>query len=159
MTLRIGIGYDVHRLVAGRKLMLGGVHIPYDKGLLGHSDADALLHAVCDALLGAAGLGDIGLHFPDNDPEYKDIDSIKLVETVVAIISKVGYDVVNIDCTVIAQAPKISPHRQRMRERISAALSVPPDCVNVKATTTEKLGTIGAGEAIAANCIALIQKR
>ncbi|GBC60636.1 2-C-methyl-D-erythritol 2,4-cyclodiphosphate syn thase [Desulfonema ishimotonii] len=155
--MRVGMGYDVHRLVEDRKLILGGIHIPFNKGLLGHSDADVLLHAICDALLGAAGMGDIGLHFPDTDPAFKDIDSMKLLIRTVDMIRKKGLSVVNIDSTVFAQAPKLSPHRQKMAENIAQALAVEPHQVNIKATTTEGLGMIGTGEGIAAMSIVLLE--
>jgi 2-C-methyl-D-erythritol 2,4-cyclodiphosphate synthase len=157
--MRIGIGYDVHRLVAGRKLVLGGVTIPYEKGLLGHSDADVLIHAVCDALLGAAGLGDIGIHFPDTDPVYKDIDSMILLGKTRNLISEKKLYVVNLDTTIFAQAPKIGPYRERMQANIAQALGMETDRVNIKATTTEGLGTIGAGEGIGAMCAALLGYR
>lgn len=155
--MRVGIGNDVHRLVPNRNLVLGGVTIPYEKGLLGHSDADVLLHAICDALLGAAGLGDIGLHFPDTDPEFKDIYSIKLLERCHKKLIAQGYTVVNIDATVFAEKPKLAPYRDQMCSTIAQALSLYPDCVNVKATTTEGLGLIGEGEGIAAMAVALIE--
>ena len=156
--LRIGHGYDVHRLVEGRKLILGGVEIEYAKGLLGHSDADVLLHAISDSLLGAAALGDIGKHFPDTDPEYKGADSLKLLSCVVKLIEEKGYKVVNIDATVIAQAPKLAPHIIAMRENIAKALNVDIDFVSVKATTEEKLGFTGRKEGISAHCVCLIEK-
>ncbi len=152
--MKIGMGYDVHRLVPERKLILGGVDIPFEKGLLGHSDADVLLHAVCDALMGAAGLGDIGLHFPDTDPAYKDIDSMKLLARTVDMIREKRLAVGNLDCTVFAQAPKISPHRRQMAENIGRIIGT--DLVNVKATTTEGLGMIGAGDGIAAMAVVLL---
>ncbi len=154
--MRIGHGYDVHRLVEGRKLILGGVEIPYTKGLLGHSDADVLLHAVADALLGAAALGDIGKHFPDTDPQYKGADSRKLLRHVVALIREKGYKVGNVDVTVIAQAPKLSPHIPQMRENLAHDLGVEPDAVNVKATTEERLGFTGSGEGIACHGVCLL---
>jgi len=154
--MRAGIGYDVHRLVYGRKLVLGGIAIPFEKGLLGHSDADVLVHAVCDALLGAAGLGDIGVHFPDTDPEYKDISSLKLLGVVCDMLNNKGYRINNIDSTVIAEKPAISPFRNKMRAEIAQAAGINEDLVNVKATTTEGLGVIGKEEGIAAMCIALI---
>ena len=156
--MRIGIGYDVHQLVSGRRLLLGGVEIPFESGLLGHSDADALLHAVCDALLGAAGQGDIGLHFPNTDPDYKNIDSMELLSRTVAIVRARGFTVVNLDATVFAEQPKIEPFRKAMEERIAAAVRVSPDRINVKATSTEGLGPIGRGEGIAAMCVALIEE-
>ena len=155
--MRIGHGYDVHRLVEGRDLILGGVKIDYEKGLLGHSDADVLLHAVCDALLGAAGLGDIGRHFPDTDPKYKGISSIYLLECVARLLKEKGYRIENIDCTIITQAPKMSPHIMKMRDNIAKTLCIDPDLVNVKATTEERLGFTGSGEGIAAQAIALIE--
>lgn len=155
--MRIGMGYDVHRLVEGRKLILGGVTIPFEKGLVGHSDADVLIHAVCDALLGAAGMGDIGLHFPDTDPELKDISSIKILTKTAEMLKISGFRVVNLDSTIMAEAPKISPHREMMEKNISRAIEIEPAYVNVKATTFEKLGMIGRGEGIAAICVALIE--
>ena len=154
--MRIGIGYDIHALTCGRDLVLGGVTIPHEKGLLGHSDADVLLHAICDALLGAAGKGDIGLHFPDNEPAYKDISSLKLLTKTMDLLSEDRYRVVNIDCTILAQAPNISPYRERMETKIAKAIDLRPNRINIKATTTEKLGVIGAEKGIAAMCTALI---
>lgn len=154
--MRIGIGYDVHRLVTGRQLILGGVRIPFEKGLLGHSDADVLVHAICDALLGAAGLGDIGLHFPDTDTRYKDVFSINLLKTVAEMIRSGGYEIQNIDATVFAQAPKLSPHRHAIVTTLSTAMGIDPSQVNVKATTTEGLGRIGEGDGMAAMSIALL---
>lgn len=156
---RIGHGYDVHRLVDGRKLILGGVTLEYEKGLLGHSDADVLTHAVCDALLGAAALGDIGKHFPDNDARYENADSIKLLEECVRILDNNGFSVGNIDATVIAQAPKISPHTEKMRENIARACGVDVSRVGVKATTEEKLGFTGEGQGIACHSVALIYEK
>ena len=156
--MRIGYGYDVHRLVPGRKLILGGVLIPHPQGLSGHSDADVLTHAVCDALLGAAGEGDIGLHFPDSDPQYKDIDSLKLLARTCERIRRKGYEIANIDATVIAEAPRIQPYRDRMIRNLADAAGVDPDCLNVKGTTVEGLGSIGKAEGIAAMCVALIQQ-
>ncbi len=155
--MRIGTGYDVHRLVAGRKLILGGVTVPFEKGLEGHSDADVLVHAVCDALLGAAGLGDIGRHFPDTDPDFKDIFSIRLLEKTAEKIRARGYAVVNIDATILAQAPRLAPFIEMMAENIAAALNVGGDCVNIKATTTEGLGYIGRGDGMAAMSVALLR--
>jgi len=155
--MRIGMGYDVHRLVAGRRLVLGGVTIPFEKGLEGHSDADVLVHAVCDALLGAAGLGDIGLHFPDSADEFKDIYSIRLLEETGRKIYKQKFGIVNIDATVFAQAPKLAPFMKAMKEKIAAALNIALDRVNIKATTTEGLGVVGSGDGMAAMCVALIQ--
>ena len=157
-NLRIGHGYDVHRLTAGRRLVLGGVDIPYEKGLLGHSDADVLLHAISDALLGAAALGDIGKHFPDTDECYKDADSLVLLSAVGQILSNAGYKPSNIDATVIAQAPKLAPHIQMMRENIAKALNIEPDAVSVKATTEEHLGFTGNGEGISAHAVCIIEK-
>ena len=154
--MRIGHGYDVHRLVEGRKLILGGVHIEYEKGLLGHSDADVLVHAVCDALLGAAALGDIGVLFPDTDPEYKDADSLLLLKEVCGILRKNGYEIENIDSTVIAQNPKLRPYIDEMRAVISAYAGVDIDAVSVKATTEEGLGFTGDGSGIAAHAVCLI---
>lgn len=156
MNPRIGHGFDVHRLVEGRKCMIGGVDIPYDKGLLGHSDADVLLHAICDALLGAAALGDIGRHFPDSDPRFKGIDSRQLLRDVVALLKAQGYVAGNIDATLIAQAPRMAPHIPAMRANIAADCAIAPDAVNVKATTTEGLGWTGRGEGIAAEAVCLI---
>jgi 2-C-methyl-D-erythritol 2,4-cyclodiphosphate synthase len=155
--MRIGQGFDVHALVEGRKLIIGGVEIPYAKGLEGHSDADVLLHAICDALLGAAGLGDIGRHFPDTDPRYRGIDSRKLLRFVVSLIKKTNLKVVNIDATIIAQAPRMAPHVPRMIANIAEDLGVAAAAINVKATTTEHLGFAGRGEGIAAQAIALIE--
>ena len=155
--MRIGQGYDVHALVAGRKLVMGGVEIPHDKGLAGHSDADVLLHAICDALLGAASLGDIGTHFPDTDPKYEGSNSRTLLKEVAKKIAAQGYRIVNIDCTIVAQAPRMAPHVARMIGNIAADLGLQPAAVSVKATTTEKLGYIGRGEGIAAQAIALIE--
>ena len=155
--VRIGHGYDVHAFADDRKCIIGGVEIPYEKGLLGHSDADVLLHAISDSLLGAAALGDIGKHFPDTDPEYKGADSLKLLACVVKLINDKGYKVVNIDATVIAQAPKLAPHILAMRENISRALNVDVDFVSVKATTEEKLGFTGRKEGISAHCVCLIE--
>ena len=156
--IRIGHGYDVHRLVEGRRLVLGGVEIPYEKGLLGHSDADVLLHAIADSLLGAAALGDIGKLFPDNDPAYKDADSLLLLRKVGVKLSGLGYRPTNIDATVIAQAPKLAPHIPEMRKRISFALGMDIDAVSVKATTEEGLGFSGEGLGISAHAVCLIEK-
>lgn len=157
--IRIGHGYDVHRLVENRKLILGGVEIPNNNiGLLGHSDADVLLHAISDSLLGGAALGDIGKHFPDNDEKYKNADSIELLKKVNLLIKNEGYTVVNIDATVLAQAPKLAPYILTMRENISKALEIPTDFVSVKATTEEGLGFTGHKEGIAAHAVALLQK-
>ena len=154
--MRIGQGYDVHRLVEGRRLIIGGVDIPYEKGLLGHSDADVLLHAVMDALLGAAALGDIGQHFPDSDERYKGISSIALLKEVGKILQENGYMIENIDSTVIAQRPKLLPYRPQMAENIAAALGIEKEQVSVKATTEEGLGFTGTGEGISAQAIALL---
>jgi 2-C-methyl-D-erythritol 2,4-cyclodiphosphate synthase len=155
--MRIGQGFDVHALVAGRKLVVGGVHIPHDKGLQGHSDADVLLHAICDALLGAAALGDIGTHYPDSAPTYKGADSRALLKDVAKKIGAQGYRIVNIDATIIAQAPRMAPHVARMTGNIAADLGINPAAVSIKATTTENLGYIGREEGIAAQAIALIE--
>lgn len=154
--MRIGHGYDVHKLVEGRKLIIGGVDIPYEKGLLGHSDADVLIHAVMDALLGAAALGDIGLHFPDTDPAYEGADSMKLLEIVGDMLEKKLYFVENIDATILAQAPKMRPHIDSMRDNIARALKIDVSAVNVKATTEEGLGFTGAKEGIAAHAVCLL---
>lgn len=156
-TMRIGHGYDVHRLVEGRKLILGGVDIPYEKGLLGHSDADVLLHAIMDAVLGAAALGDIGKHFPDTDPAYKGADSLALTRAVAKLIAGHGYTVGNIDATILCQAPKLAPHIATMRQNIADAFGIPPDAVSVKATTEEHLGFTGEGLGIAAHAVALLE--
>lgn len=156
--IRIGHGYDVHRLVEDRKLILGGVDIPYEKGLLGHSDADVLLHAIADALLGAAALGDIGKHFPDTDEKYKGADSLVLLGEVVKLLGEKGYKVGNIDATVIAQKPKLMTYIPKMRENIAKTLGVDIDFVNVKATTEEKLGFTGSGEGISAHAVCVIEK-
>lgn len=155
--LRIGQGYDVHKLVENRKLIVGGVDIPYEKGLLGHSDADVLLHAISDALLGAAAMGDIGCLFPDNDAKFKDADSLVLLAEVVKALADKGYSVVNIDATIIAQRPKMKPHIETMRANIAKVCSVEIDRVSVKATTEEGLGFTGAGEGIAAQAVCLIE--
>jgi 2-C-methyl-D-erythritol 2,4-cyclodiphosphate synthase len=154
--MRIGQGFDVHQLVENRKLIIGGVDIPYEKGLLGHSDADVLLHAICDALLGAAALGDIGKHFADTDAKFKDIDSRILLRDVADKIKSLGYRVANVDATIIAQAPKMAPHIPQMVSNIAADLGIALSAVNVKATTTEKLGYAGRGEGIGAQAIALL---
>ena len=154
--MKIGQGFDAHALVAGRKLVIGGVEIPYEKGLAGHSDADVLIHALCDALLGAAGLGDIGAHFPDSDARYKDISSRKLLVEVRKLLDGRGLRVVNVDATVIAQAPKLAPHIAAMRANLAADLGVAQEAVNIKAKTTERLGFVGRGEGIAAEAVALL---
>ena len=156
MTMRIGHGYDVHRLVEGRKLILGGVEVPHTLGLLGHSDADVLTHAVMDALLGAAALGDIGRHFPDTDPAYAGADSLKLLDHVVELLEKKGYRVGNVDATILAQKPRLAPYIEKMRDNLAARMKVEPGQVNVKATTEEKLGFTGAEEGIAAHAVCLI---
>lgn len=156
--MRIGHGYDVHRLVEGRDLILGGVKIPYEKGLLGHSDADVLLHAVSDALLGAAGLGDIGRHFPDTDPKYKGADSLELLRQVYRKISEKGYKVGNVDVTMIAQKPKLKDYIPQMQANIAAAVETAPDRVNVKATTEEKLGFTGTGEGMSCHAVCLLEE-
>ena len=156
--LRIGHGYDVHAFAENRRCIIGGVDIPYEKGLLGHSDADVLLHAISDSLLGAAAMGDIGKHFPDTDPEFEGADSLVLLKFVVKLIFEKGYKVNNIDATVIAQAPKMAPHIEQMRRNIADALQVDVDCVNVKATTEEKLGFTGRKEGISAHCVCLLEK-
>jgi 2-C-methyl-D-erythritol 2,4-cyclodiphosphate synthase len=154
--MRIGHGYDVHPLVAGRDLILGGVKIPHSKGLHGHSDADALIHAICDACLGAAGLGDIGRHFPDTDPQYKNIDSRKLLRQVREVIAEHGWKIANIDSTIVAQAPRVAPYLAQMMANVSADLGIPADNINIKATTTEKLGFAGREEGIAAHAVVLL---
>ncbi|MEQ1741820.1 MAG: 2-C-methyl-D-erythritol 2,4-cyclodiphosphate synthase [Candidatus Nitrotoga sp.] len=154
--MRIGQGFDVHQLVEGRKLIIGGVEIPHDKGLLGHSDADVLLHAICDALLGAAALGDIGRHFSDTDSKFKNIDSRILLREVARMVTNAGFRIGNLDATIIAQAPKMAPHIPRMVENIAADLGVAVNAVNVKATTTERLGFSGRGEGIAAQAVTLL---
>ena len=158
-NLRIGHGYDVHRLTEGRKLILGGVEIEYEKGLLGHSDADVLTHAVMDALLGAAALGDIGRHFPDSDERYRGISSLLLLKKVAAELEKCGVNIVNVDATILAQAPKLAPYRQKMRENIAGALGVGVEQVGVKATTEERLGFTGDGSGMAAHAVALVERR
>ena len=155
--MRIGQGYDVHRLVSGRRLIIGGVEIPFEKGLDGHSDADVLTHAIMDALLGAAALGDIGKMFPDSSEQYKDADSIKLLEAVASRLSAAGYQIVNVDSTVVAQAPKLAPYIPQMRERLAVAINIDPSRVSVKATTEEHLGFTGSGEGIAAQAVVLIE--
>ncbi len=156
--MRVGTGYDVHRLETGRALVLGGVTIPFEKGLAGHSDADVLLHAICDALLGAAGLGDIGRHFPDSDPAFKDICSLRLLEMTVAAVREKGLAVGNIDSTVFARAPKLAGYKPEMEANIARACGIAPEQVNVKATTTEGLGFIGTGEGMAAMSVALLEE-
>lgn len=158
MTFRIGHGYDVHRLIEGRRLILGGVEIPYKTGLLGHSDADVLLHAICDALLGAAAMRDIGYHFPDNDKSYENISSLILLERTYGMIKEKGYEVVNVDATVIAQAPKLSPHINQMIKNVAKALMTDTGNVNIKATTEEHMGFTGSGDGIAAHAVCILQK-
>jgi 2-C-methyl-D-erythritol 2,4-cyclodiphosphate synthase len=157
--MRIGQGFDAHALVAGRKLVIGGVEIPYEKGLAGHSDADVLVHAICDALLGAAGLGDIGAHFPDTDARYKGIDSRRLLRAVAQLLRSHDLRVVNIDTTVIAQAPRMTPYIPAMRANLASDLDIAENAINVKAKTTEQLGFVGRGEGIAAEAVALISGR
>jgi 2-C-methyl-D-erythritol 2,4-cyclodiphosphate synthase len=157
--MRIGMGYDVHAFAENRPLVLGGVTIPFEKGLLGHSDADVLVHAVCDALLGAAGLGDIGIHFPDTDIRYQDIYSIELLKRCAAMIDDRRWKVVNLDTTVFAQAPKLAPYREAMVKTMAEAVQCPGELINIKATTTEGLGTIGRGEGMAAMCVVLLETK
>jgi 2-C-methyl-D-erythritol 2,4-cyclodiphosphate synthase len=157
-ALRIGQGFDVHALVAGRKLIVGGVEIPHERGLAGHSDADVLLHAIADAILGAAALGDIGRHFPDSDPQHQGADSRGLLREIVKRVAAAGFRVINVDATIIAQAPKMSPHIPAMLANIAADLGVARECVNVKAKTTEQLGFAGRGEGIAAEAVALLER-
>lgn len=154
MRFRTGIGYDVHRLVEGRPLVLGGVRIPYDRGLEGHSDADVVLHAIGDALLGAAALGDVGAHFPPDDPAWKDADSVDLLRRIVGLVADAGWEVADVDATLLAEAPKIRPHVDAMRNAIAAALGVPVERVSVKATTSEGMGFVGRGEGMAALAVA-----
>jgi 2-C-methyl-D-erythritol 2,4-cyclodiphosphate synthase len=154
--MRIGQGFDVHQLVTGRKLVIGGVNIPHEKGLLGHSDADVLLHAICDALLGAAGLGDIGRHFSDREAKYKDIDSRVLLRETARMVASAGFRIGNVDATIIAEAPKMAPHIPDMVANIASDLGIAMNAVNVKATTTEKLGYTGRGEGVAAQAVALL---
>ena len=156
---RIGQGFDVHQLVEGRPFIIGGIEIPYEKGLLGHSDADVLLHTIADACLGAIGEGDIGKHFPDTDEAFKDADSAKLLQHVWDLVKEKEYELVNADCTIIAQQPKMAPHIQAMQSRIAELLETERDNINVKATTTEKLGFTGRGEGIASLAVVLLQKR
>ena len=154
--MRIGQGFDAHALVAGRRLVIGGVEIPYEKGLAGHSDADVLIHALCDALLGAAGQGDIGAHFPDSDARYRDIDSRRLLREVAKLLAGKQFRVVNVDATIIAQAPRMAPHIAAMRANLASDLGIAPEAVNVKAKTTERLGFTGRGEGIAAEAVVLL---
>lgn len=157
--MRIGHGYDAHRFAEGRRLILGGVHIPYSRGLLAHSDGDVLVHAVCDALLGAAALGDIGIHFPDNDDAYKDVNSRQLLVKVVAMIAQQGWMVNNLDCTFIAQAPKLKPYVTEMKRNLAQDLQVPESAINIKATTTEGMGFTGRGEGMAAHAMVLLRAK
>jgi 2-C-methyl-D-erythritol 2,4-cyclodiphosphate synthase len=157
MSCLIGIGYDSHRLIEGRRLVLGGVEIPHERGLDGHSDADVLAHAVIDALLGAAGLGDIGEHFPDSDERFKDADSMQLLGIVVTTVIAAGFEIVNVDCTVVMETPKLGPQRQAIRERLANALGLALERVNVKATTGEGMGFVGRGEGVAALAVASLQ--
>ena len=154
--MRVGLGYDSHRLAEGRRLVIGGVEIPFERGLDGHSDSDVLAHAVIDAVLGAAGLGDIGAHFPDTDERWRDADSIALLQTVVEMVAERGYRVGNVDCTVVMEAPKLAPHRDAIRGRLAAALGVEEDRVNVKASTGERMGFVGRGEGVAALAVATL---
>jgi len=156
--MRVGLGYDIHRLVEGRKLMLGGVEIPYIKGLEGYSDADVLLHAICDAILGAIGKGDIGIHFPDTDPAFKDIPSIELLDEVKETLKTSGYKIINIDSTLILEEPKLGPFKNKMKQIISRLLGVAEDMINIKATTQEGVGSIGRGEAIAAYAVVSVEE-
>lgn len=158
MNIKIGIGFDVHALVEGRPLVLGGITVPFEKGLKGHSDGDALLHAIADAMLGACALGDIGQHFPDTDPKFKDADSADLLASVVKLVSKKGFKPMNVDANVIAQRPKLTPHIEAMRARISEILGIPTDDVSVKARTAEGMGEIGEGRAIAVQAAVLVSK-
>jgi 2-C-methyl-D-erythritol 2,4-cyclodiphosphate synthase len=155
--MRVGIGYDIHRLVKGRPLILGGVTIAYEKGLLGHSDADVLVHAICDALLGAAGLGDIGLHFPDTDPQLKDISSLKLLSKICHKLAEKRFRIINLDSTIFAEAPRLGSYRHEMQNSLAKEMNIAPNAVNIKATTTEGLGVIGKGQGIGAMCVALIE--
>ena len=157
-SMRIGHGYDVHRLTKGRRLILGGVEIPYERGLLGHSDADVLTHAVMDALLGAAGLGDIGRHFPDSDPAYAGADSLVLLDHVVALLRARGWRAANVDATILAQRPKLAPHINQMRDNLAARLGLDREAVNVKATTEEGLGFTGSGDGMAAHAVCLLEE-
>ena len=156
---RVGVGFDAHRLVAGRPLVLGGVEVPSERGLEGHSDGDCLLHALCDAMLGAAAAGDMGRHFPSSDPRWKGAASTQFLDEVVRIVAGLGYDVVNVDVTLIAQAPVLAPHLDRMRRTVGERLGVAPDAVSIKAKTTDRLGALGREEGIAAQAIALLSKR
>ncbi|GBC82367.1 2-C-methyl-D-erythritol 2,4-cyclodiphosphate synthase [bacterium HR10] len=158
MSERVGLGYDLHRLVKGRRLVLGGIEIPFAKGLAGHSDADVVLHSICDALLGAAALGDLGRHFPDTDPRYAGISSARLLETVLAEITRHGFEIENVDVTIVAEAPRLAPVLGAMRERVAELLRISSDRVNIKAKTNEGVGAIGRGEAIAAYAVCLLRR-
>jgi 2-C-methyl-D-erythritol 2,4-cyclodiphosphate synthase len=158
-SIRVGIGYDIHRLVEGRQLVLGGVEIPFEKGLLGHSDSDVLTHAICDALLGAAALGDIGTHFPDSDPRWSGASSLNLLAQVVELLAQNGFDVANVDATIMAERPKLRSHIDSMREELASVLSIPIDQVSIKAKTNEALDSVGRNEAIAAHAVVLIHRR
>jgi 2-C-methyl-D-erythritol 2,4-cyclodiphosphate synthase len=158
MSERVGMGYDLHRLVEGRRLVLGGIEIPFAKGLAGHSDADVVLHSICDALLGAVALGDLGRHFPDTDPRYAGISSARLLETVLAEITRRGFEIENVDVTIVAEAPRLAPLLGAMRERVAELLRISPDRVNIKAKTNEGVGAIGRGEAIAAYAVCLLRR-
>ncbi|MCS6816996.1 MAG: 2-C-methyl-D-erythritol 2,4-cyclodiphosphate synthase [Blastocatellia bacterium] len=158
MSERIGFGYDLHRLVEGRRLVLGGIEIPFPKGLAGHSDADVVLHSLCDALLGAAGLGDLGRHFPDTDPRYAGISSAKLLEAVLAELAQREFEIENVDVTILAEVPRLSPVLESMRNRVAELLQIPPDRVNIKAKTNEGVDAIGRGEAIAAYAVCLLRR-
>jgi len=156
-VIRVGIGYDLHRLEEGRPLILGGIHVPYDRGLVGHSDADVLAHAITDALLGAAALGNIGQLFPDTDPVYKNADSMQLLRNVVGLVNQHGYQIVNVDSNVVAQLPKLNPHLDAIRTSLATSLGLPLDCISVKAKTNEHVGPEGRGEAISAQAILLLE--
>ena len=158
MELRIGEGWDTHALVPGRRLLIGGVEVPYERGLLGHSDADVLLHAITDAVIGAAGLGDIGKHFPDTDERFRGADSVVLLKEAMRRVREAGWSLVNVDSTVVAQAPKLAPHVAAMRSRVAEALGIAPDLVNVKAKTAEKLGAVGMGQSIEARAVVLLSR-
>jgi 2-C-methyl-D-erythritol 2,4-cyclodiphosphate synthase len=158
-NFRIGFGYDIHSFTGGDNIIVGGVKIPYSKGVIAHSDGDVLIHAICDALLGSAALGDIGTHFPDNDNRYKNISSLVLLEKTIEVLSNAGYVPVNIDCTLVSESPKISPHYSEIRKNIAVKCGLDPDFISVKATTNEKIGTIGRGEGMAAMAVALVIKK
>lgn len=159
MDIRVGHGYDVHQIVAGRKMIIGGVEVPFEKGILGHSDADVLLHAICDAMLGALALGDIGKHFPDTDMKFKDISSLTLMANVNELIQSKGFGIINIDSTIVLQKPKIAPYVEQMKKNIAGVLSIDTDLVSIKATTSEGMGFTGAGEGIVAHAIVLLGSR